>query len=132
MLVTGNDVDALFGWRLDIARAARVRMDQRGVGAPVFGCRVGGKNLGHATQLALAPQQAIRLAGERVRLLVGCEWEQPAEALRIGLGRLTVALVELAAARARHVWHQPVEDLPTAFVEVETVVQQLAQEAAAL
>src|SRR6266849_1715688 len=128
MLMAGDDVDALFSRRLDVVGTTRVRMDQRAVGTPVFGCRVGRKDPGHATQLPLAAKQTIRLPSDRVGLLVRREREQTAKALRIGLRRLTVALVELAAARASHVRNQPIEYLATVFVEVEAVIDELAQE----
>ena len=68
--MAGDDVDAFLGRRVDVVRPGWIGMDQRAVGTPVLGGGVGGKDFGHAPQLALASQQTICLAGERVGAVV--------------------------------------------------------------
>src|SRR5579864_4659731 len=82
VLVASDEVDALFGGRFNIPRAGGVGMDERAIDPPVLGSCVGREDFRYATQLALTPQNAISLAGERVGLVVRSEREQAARAAR--------------------------------------------------
>src|SRR5262245_45825186 len=107
-------------------------MDERTIHTPVFGRGVGGEDLRDPTERALPSQEPVRLSSDRISLLVRSEGEQAPEPERVRLRRLAIPLVELAPTRASHVREQAVEDLPTAFVEVQAFVQELAQEATTL
>jgi len=61
LAVPGDQVGALlFGW-LDVGLTFEIRVNQRAVAAPVLGRGVGFEDPGHATYLALALEQRVRL-----------------------------------------------------------------------
>ena len=132
VLGAGEEVAADLGRRLDVARAGEVGVDQRGVAAPVLGRGVDRVDLRHAAELALPIQQPADSPVCRVGLGVVGERHQVPEAGRRLIRRLGEAVVELAAPPARHLGQQPVEHLTPVLVQVQTEVEEVAQESPAL
>src|SRR5438093_12776035 len=105
-------INARAGDRLDNSVGARSNVDQRGGTAPVLVARVGEKDLGHVSLAGEEPVDRPRL---RIALTAAAERKDVGrvEERREPMGvarRLREAVVEAAAAGARRVHEEAVED----------------------
>ena len=135
--VAVQDVDPRGGRDLDVGLAIGGGVDQGSAAAPIFVAGIEVEDFGHHLFRAGAVEQAGLLAGCRVgRGKVGeredvdrIEGRHDLPGIARGLGE---AVVEVTAAGAGDVDQQAIENLAAFFVGVETFVNQVAKEAAAL
>jgi hypothetical protein len=77
-------------------------------------------------------KQAITLSSDRVDLIVVREGKQGARSLQGRSRRLGETMIEFPAPSASNMGHYPVEDHSVGFVRIETEIEEMAQETAAL
>ena len=65
-------------------------------------------------------------------LIGGSKGHKVAEVGRVLLRRLCIAMIQLAPARAGHVREQAMKNLSALLVDIQTQVEEVAQEAAGL
>ena len=107
-------------------------MDERGVAAPVLGRRIDGDDLRYGVARLEAGELRAARSGHAIERGGVGEREQAPDGARRVQGRLTEALIELAAPSARDVGDDAVEHLASGFVLVQAQIEQVAQESAGL
>src|SRR5262252_353470 len=121
----GEVVEARGCNRLDVARAGRIRVDQRGIAPPIFARGVGEEDFWHPTARGEAFEEAVAPTADRIGGIHLIEWERVARQRR---RRLPKAHVEVAAALAAgDVNQHAVEYHPFRLVFIEAEIGELAQ-----
>ena len=128
----GVQVDPDVRRRLDVRLPRHVRVDERGVTAPVLGGGVDGEHLRRAPTREQTAQEGPAPARQRILLLGVGEGEKVAHGVLRVQRRLAEAQVELSAPRPGDVWDRAVEDRTALLVLVEPEMEQVAQETPAL
>src|SRR3954471_24752840 len=112
-------------------------MDQGGCTPPVFVGSVGEKDLGHNFFSDSAVEQTAHFARDRILLSLIGEWEDirrkkhRRSRLRVARG-LRETVVEVASPGSCHVPQNAIERDSSIFVSVESLIEEVAQEAPVL
>lgn len=117
-------INARIVMTVDVACPLGIGVHQRAVAAPILGRGVGVDDLGPHRRLESRQEPVVPIGEWIPQRLVG-EGKQMAE-VRIGLvRRLRESMVECAAPRARNVRQQPIENLASVLIDVQTKIQKV-------